>query len=75
MWRQFVAGELGEMLDILEPTRFGSRFPGVADVKLAHLQAEGVDVDDASWVRRAHIEWLTAVIITEVGARCAACSV
>src|SRR3569623_720028 len=41
-----VAGELREMLDVGDGDRAAAGLPRVADVKLAHLQAERVDVDD-----------------------------
>ena len=43
---EFVAGELGEMLDVLDGDGAARRLPRVADVELAHLQPERVDVDD-----------------------------
>ena len=42
---EFVARELGKMLDILDRDDPALRPPRVADVKLAHPEAERVDID------------------------------
>ena len=43
---EFVAGELGEMLDVLEGDGAAAGLQRVADMELAHPLAERVDVDD-----------------------------
>ncbi len=39
---EFVAGELGEMLDVLERDRPALRLQRIADLELAHLEPERV---------------------------------
>ena len=43
---EFVAGELGEMLDVCKRDGSAPGFPRIADVELAHRQPERVDVHD-----------------------------